>query len=123
MSKIILPIKKVYSDKIFSVEKKYEYRKSLPKTPVETVLVYESAGCGKIVGEFSVTGILDGDKIMVYRKTKAFAGIEYRDYINYFEGYGYAIAYVIGEVKKYDVPKELSDFELKAVPQNFVYVD
>ena len=40
----------------------------------------------------------------------------------YYDGRSTAVAYVLGEVKKFSNPKVLSDYGVKAAPQSYVYV-
>ena len=53
--KILLSIKPEFVEKIISGEKKFEFRKSLPKRDgITTVVVYSTMPVGKVIGEFKV---------------------------------------------------------------------
>ena len=43
-------------------------------------------------------------------------------YQKYFKDRSKAIAYKLTNIKKYDSPKELSSYGIKAAPQSFVYI-
>ena len=57
MSIILMSIKPEYVDKIFSGEKKYEYRKRLCKEKIDTIIVYSSSPIQKVVGELKIKQI------------------------------------------------------------------
>ena len=57
MSKILIPIKPEYVDKILSGNKKYEYRKIKPKRKVDKMIIYSTYPIMKVVGEVEVIDI------------------------------------------------------------------
>ena len=122
MIEILLPIRKEFSDKIFSGEKKFEFRKSIPKSQVSKIYVYESRSCGIIVGEICVADVLCDTPEALWNVTKQASGIDYDSYLSYFKGKTKAYAYPIKSFIKYECPKGLSDFGLSRAPQNFVKV-
>lgn len=123
MIEIILPIRKEFSDKIFSGEKKFEFRKNVPINPVSKIYVYESRGAGAIVGEFTVDSVITGCPEDLWDATKHASGINLDSYLAYFHGKSKAFAYPIKTFVRYERPKRLSEFGLSAAPQNFVKVD
>ena len=54
MCRIILPIKKKYSDDILDGSKKYELRRSVPRRTVDDILIYETAPMSKVVGQIKI---------------------------------------------------------------------
>ena len=57
--KVLLSIKPEYAEKIFSGEKRYEFRKAVFKNQlIQTVVVYATMPVGKIIGEFNIKQIL-----------------------------------------------------------------
>lgn len=123
MKTILLPIRKEYSDKIFSGIKKYEFRKSLFSENIEKILVYESRGSGTIVGELMIAGVISGSPDSVWEKTKGYSGINRDDYVKYFKGKHTAYAYVIADCHRYDKSKFIADYNLSRAPQNFVWIE
>ncbi len=120
---ILLSIKPEFVARIFDGVKKFEFRKTVASRDIDTIVIYSSAPVMQVVGEVRVHGILGGAPDDLWQKTKSAAGItrEFFDY--YFAGRDMAYAYVLGDVVRYDVPKTLSDFGLRAAPQGFVYLD
>ena len=124
MSKILMPIKPVYVEKILSGEKCFEYRKKLPKKNViDKIIIYSSVPVKKVVGEVKVKDILVENKEVLWNKTKEKSGTTKEFYDSYFKDKEIAIAYELGEVKIYNPYKELLDFGINFAPQSFIYLD
>lgn len=52
--KVLLSIKPEFVEKIFSGEKRFEYRKSIFKQQnIDTIVIYSTMPVGMIVGEFN----------------------------------------------------------------------
>lgn len=123
MATILLSIKPEYSNRIMSGEKKFEYRKHVPQEPIEKIIVYSTDPEKSVVGEVLVSSVLVMSPSRLWEQTKSNAGISRAKYRLYFKGCKKAYAYQLGTIKKYDPPKELSDFGIVQAPQSFVYVD
>jgi predicted transcriptional regulator len=123
--KVLMSIKPKYADKIFSEEKKYEYRKFLwihkNDKKIDTVIVYATSPIKKVIGEFYMDGVLTEEKHNLWNFTKHAAGISKDEYFNYFKGWhGHAI--IVIHPILYKTPKLLSDYGIKRPPQNFMYL-
>ncbi len=59
MSTIILSINPEFVQKIFSGEKKFEFRTLLPKKSIKKVIIYATYPISKVVGEFDVAKVLE----------------------------------------------------------------
>ena len=82
---VLLSIKPEYADKIFSGEKKYEFRKSIFKnTDIEKVVVYASSPVQKVIGEFTIADILNDDIEKIWNETAHYSGITKDFYLSYF---------------------------------------
>lgn len=119
---IILPIKPVFAKKIFSGEKKYEYRKRLCKKEINKIYIYATAPIKMIIGEVGVVNKLSMDKEKLWQETQKYAGITKKNYDQYFESQDCACAYRIGEVRQYRFPIALDSIGIEYVPQLFIYV-
>lgn len=119
---IVLPIRKVYSDRIFDGVKKYEYRRGLP-SGVSRVYVYETCGSGKVVGEFEVERVMMGNLEILWNHTCWGSGVSEENFREYFEGCEIGYALVIGDVKRYEDGRDICEFGLSGVPQNYVFVN
>lgn len=123
MATILLSIKPMYVKKIFSGEKKYEYRKHLSQVPVEKIIVYSTDPEQKVVGEIKISGTLKMSPTRLWEQTKHEAGISREKFRKYFKGCQTAFAYQLGETTMFKKPKELSDYGISQAPQSFVYIN
>ena len=119
---IILPIKPEYTEKILKGTKKYEFRKRACREKIDKIYIYETAPVKKVVAEVSVDEIIKGSPQYIWNICSKYGGINKQKYDQYFNDSPNAAAYKLGCVKKYEKPKELSDFGVDYVPQSFVYV-
>lgn len=113
MKEGLISINKPFTGNILDGIKKIEWRKSA--LPQIRFFIYETknkGGCGKVVGEMRITANrrinLPGDTL---RKGFIESGcVPYSDLEKYAGESGILWANIIGEVKRYDKPKELSEF-------------
>ncbi|PWV97378.1 putative transcriptional regulator [Paenibacillus cellulosilyticus] len=121
---VLLSIKPEFVEKIFTKEKRYEYRKSIFKQKVDKVIIYSTMPEGMIVGEFQIEDILCGEPEKIWEATNDFSGISYGFYNEYFKSKDEAYAIKIGYLTRYKEPidpKTLSDSF--TAPQSFFYID
>ena len=120
----LLSIKPECVEKIFSGEKRFEFRKSAFREDVSRVVVYATSPVCRIVGEFEVEDILQASPRQLWQKTKDSAGISKSFFFDYFSGKKNAVAIKIGKFKKYekevDPYKDLRDRFIP--PQSFRYI-
>ena len=117
----ILSIKPQFVEEIVAGKKKFEYRKSVFKQPVEKVYVYASAPISKVIGEFQPVDVVVGTPGDVWKETNKFSGITKRFFDEYYKGRKTAYAIVIQNFVKYDcqvnLPKGMH------APQSYCYVE
>lgn len=120
---VILSIKPEFVEKIFSGEKKYEYRKILFKQQVDTVYIYASRPISKIVGEFKIESILCDTPANIWKLTESQSGVTKEFFDKYYEGKDKAVALKIEECKEYkegiNPASWIPNFK---VPQSFFYI-
>lgn len=121
---VILSIKPEFVEKIFSGEKKYEYRKVLFKQKVDTVYIYASRPIGKIVGEFKLEEIICDTPENIWKLTKEQSGVTKKFFDKYYEGKDKGVALKIKDSEEYEEgvnPDTLvTNFK---VPQSFIYTN
>lgn len=123
--KILLSIKPEYAQRIFSGEKRYEYRKRLFKrNDIDTIIVYVTKPVGRVIGEFKIAGIIEENPVTIWEKTKQYSGISKNDYFKYFEGNEKGFAISIKSTVRYCEPLELGELDstIKSAPQSFMYL-
>lgn len=107
--KALLSIKPEFVEKIFSGQKRFEFRKTMFRQEVSCVVIYATSPVCRIVGEFEVAGILQESPQTLWCKTKNKAGISKEFFFQYFSGREHAVAIKIGSTKKY--AKEINPYE------------
>ena len=122
MYNMLISIKPEHIENIFNGSKKYEYRKIRCKQDINKIIIYSTYPIMKVVGEAKVEKILEDSPDRIWEKTKKYSGIDLNFYQKYFKDRSKAIAYKLTNIKKYDSPKELSIYGIKAAPQSFVYI-
>ncbi|REK71981.1 hypothetical protein [Paenibacillus paeoniae] len=121
---VLLSIKPEFVEKIFSKEKRYEYRKVIFKQKVEKVIIYSTMPEGRIVGEFQIEEILCGEPEKIWEATNDFSGISYGFFQEYFKSKEEAYAIKIGYLKRYEDPIDPKTLNYSfTAPQSFFYVD
>ena len=120
--KALLSIKPEFVSKIFEGKKRFEYRRSIFKRPVNLVVVYASSPVCKVVGEFEVVELISDDIDELWRKTKKQAGISKDYFYSYFWDKAEGHAIKIGDIKKYKRPLPLKESFGVAPPQSYLYL-
>lgn len=122
--KVLLSIKPEFVEKIVSGEKKFEFRKSLPKREgITTIVVYSTMPVGKVVGEFTVKDILSHEPESLWEKTKEFSGITKNFFDEYFSTRALAHAFEIDSFQLYEKPLHISDVVPSGTPpQSYCYI-
>ena len=120
---VILSIKPEFVEKIFSKEKKYEYRKVLFKQSVDIVYIYACRPICKIVGEFKIEEIICDTPEAIWKQTEAHSGVTQNFFDKYYRGKNIGVALKIKDCKNYAEginPNYLiQDFK---APQSFIYI-
>lgn len=117
--KLLLSIKPRYVEKIFSGQKRFEYRKIIFKRrDLEAIVIYATKPIGKIVGEVKIRKIYQDTPEIIWNKTKIFSGIEKDDFFKYFRDKDIAYAIEFENVIKYNNPISITF----APPQSYKYI-
>ena len=122
--KILLSIKPEYANKIFSGEKRFEFRKSIFRNPsVKIVVVYATMPVGKVIGEFEIDEVLQATPNILWSKTKHSSGITKTFFDEYFTGREKAFAIKVLTSKRYKRPLDLEKVApTRHPPQSFRYL-
>lgn len=121
--KALLSIKPEFVNEILSGKKKYEYRKKIFKQDIDAIVIYASMPMGKIIGEFTIDGIINDNPMTVWKETKEYAGISLENYKKYFKGKREAYAICIKDLKIYEEPIDpYKQFPGFVPPQSYKYI-
>ncbi|MGL6119737.1 MAG: hypothetical protein ACRC0V_04460 [Fusobacteriaceae bacterium] len=116
---VVMSIKKQYSDLMLSGEKTVELRRVF-NGKIKKCYIYESRGCGKVVGEFEIAHISCNDHDWIGAIYQC-ACINKEDFIKYSRDRKLYHIF-IKNVIKYDIPKTLEEFGIKRAPQNYCFI-
>lgn len=83
--KVLLSIKPKYVERIFSGNKRFEYRKVIFKKNVNTLVIYATKPIGKIVGEIRIAKIYKDTPENIWIKTQPFSGMNHDDFLHIFK--------------------------------------
>ena len=104
---LLISIKPEFVEKIISLDKKYEFRRSIFKRPVEKIFIYSTYPEKKIVGYFEFKEVIKDSPINLWNK---FSHVE-----------GFAIN--IHNLNIFQTPIETSHIKNFRAPQSFCYFD
>ena len=123
--KILLSIKPQFVEKIKKGEKKFEFRRVLPRCQeVDTIIVYASKPVGKVVGEISVAEYLTLTVEEMWDATKDISGLTREEFFNYFHGKKNAHAIAIESYRDYEQPIPLDVlFPNRVPPRSYCYLN
>jgi predicted transcriptional regulator len=118
----LLSIRPQYVSAIISGEKKFEFRRTIFKHPVEIVVIYASSPIQRAVAEFEVKNVFTENLENLWQRTHKYAGIERQYFIQYFHGNAIGHAIEIGKVIVYRTPYCIREKLGMIPPQSFAYL-
>jgi len=121
---VLLSIKPIFANRLFSGEKRYEFRKAIyGRRDSPTILVYVSVPVQKIIGELTVERVISDHPASIWKKTSAHAGIDVDLFFAYFQGREVGHAIKVASFARYKnevVPSMIiPDF---TPPQSYMYL-
>lgn len=122
MCKILISIKPQFADLILRGEKKFEFRRTLPRRNVDSLVIYASAPISQVLGEVEIINTFSCSPTTLWRKTYKQAGISKGFFDKYFQGKTIANAYALGKIKKFKKAKSLFEYNVKTAPQSYIYL-
>ncbi len=122
---VLLSIRPEYVEEILACRKRYEFRKRMPRihTINQKAYIYTTSPVCKIVGSFKIKRIQENHPRILWRKFGKRAGIDARQFSEYFGRSRRGFALEISSLRVFDppiVPKEA--FANFVPPQSFRYV-
>jgi len=121
---VLLSIKPEFAFKIFSGNKKYEFRRSIFKrSGIKKIVVYASAPISKVIGEFEIERVIYDELSTLWNLTSIYAGINENYFYKYFQNRDKGYAIKIKSVKRYDVDLCIKEHFNLFPPQSYVYLN
>ena len=120
---ILMSIRKKYCEAIFDGRKTIELRKTKPITLFPCrVFVYESRGCGMVVGEFVCHAVERANIELIWRLYSGVVCVSRGEFDEYYGGSDVGCAWHIRDAVRYDAPVPLSEFGMCRPPQSWCYL-
>ena len=120
---VLISIKPEFVEKIISHEKRYEFRRRIFKKEVKNVIIYSTAPSKKIVGYFELENIIKDSPLNLWNSCSDFAGIDEKDFFNYFLGISKGFALKIGHLELFENFVDTENLDDFRAPQSFKYID
>ena len=120
---ILMSIRKKYCDAIFDGRKTIELRKNKPAPDFpHRVFVYESKGCGMVVGEFVCYAVCSWSIDAIWNRYGNKICINRRELDAYYGERDYGCMWYIRDAVRYDAPLPLSKFGVCRPPLSWSYL-
>ena len=122
---VLFSIKPQFVDKILSGEKIFEYRKRglADLAQVEWAFIYSCSPRKKIEAAFPLTQVLIDTPEEIWKQTCNFSGLSEFEFNRYYEGCRRAFAFVVRNLRVFDIPVNPRQFDEKfRPPQSFCFL-
>ena len=120
---VLISIKPKYVEKIISMEKTYELRRTIFKQKVTNVIIYSTSPEKKIVGYFKSNEIIKDKPENIWANLSDKLGVNKKDFFDYFENKDEGFALKIDELEIFKNPIETDKLEDFRAPQSFKYLN
>ena len=87
------------------------------------MLLYSSSPVRMVVGEVEIMGIQEGPADRVGEQAKDAAEISREYFDSYYAGRNRVVVYCLGDVKRYNPPRTLTDYGIRVTPQSWQYIE
>ena len=122
MGAALYSIKKKYADLILSGLKTVEFRKCRPGKKLEKIIIYESRGSGRIVGEALVDDVINCSVSHAWQIAGERGRISKEEFDSYYSGHTSVTLIVLCSPLRFTRPISLCEIGLARAPQSFCYL-
>lgn len=122
--RVLLSIKPTFADAILEGKKIFELRRTLFRNPtVRKIVIYASSPVRRVVGEFTVGGVLALKPDKLWEAVGEGSGVERTFFDEYFRGCEVGFALKVRRPRRYVQPLTLKEHSgLSRPPQSFRYL-
>lgn len=121
---VLLSIKPKYIEQIENGSKLYEFRRVIFKQDIDEIYVYATSPIKQIVGKIWIEEIIEDTPKNLWSNFKQNAGINRKDFFEYFSGKEVGYAIKIRDFISFDEPIDPYQENPKFVPpQSYAYLD
>lgn len=122
---VLLSIKPEYAQKLYSGEKKFEFRRRIfRRDDIEKIFIYSTSPSCRITGSAGIEGIIEGNKEEIWEKCFLYSGMAEKDFFEYFQGVKTGFAIEMKDILKFAKPIDPHEiFNEFIPPQSFCYME
>ena len=121
---VLLSIKPKYVEQIENGSKLYEFRRVIFKQDIDEIYVYATAPIKQIVGKICIDEIIEDTPKNLWYSFKHSAGIDKKDFFEYFNGKEKGYAIKIKDFVSFNEPIDPYQKNPNFVPpQSYAYLD
>ena len=121
---VLLSIKPKYVEQIENGSKRYEFRRVIFKQDIDEIYVYATAPIKQIVGKICIDEIIEDTPKNLWGSFKQNAGINKKDFFEYFSGKEKGYAIKIKDFISFEEPIDPYQSNPNFVPpQSYAYLD
>lgn len=119
----LLSIKPRFADAILAGRKKVEFRKVRFTKAPKYIVLYVSTPIRQVIAFCEVVEVQEHTVLGLWRKHRGRGGIEYDEFLAYYNGRKRGYGIIVGAVWKLHRPASLQDLGARSTPpQNFQYM-
>jgi predicted transcriptional regulator len=124
-TRVLLSVKPRFAEAILAGTKTFEFRRAIfRRSDVRTIILYASSPTRKVVGEFTIEGVLTLGLDALWGETHKGGAIDRGYFDQYFQGRTTGHALKVKKARRYRSPLcLLKAFGIEHPPQSFRYVD
>lgn len=120
---IVISVHPEYVKKILSGEKKYEFRRVVPKREVKKIVIYATFPMMKVLAIADIENILNGHPDIIWNETHKDSGVSKEFFQAYFYQRKTAFAIKLTNVRKFQNEMKLHEIDSSITPpQSFRYL-
>ena len=119
----IISIHGTHARKIYSGEKRFEFRTRKPARHIDYLALYETHPTKSVTGFVRIGSILEGSPHDIWKLTHEGAGVSRSFFMSYYREKSRAVAYCIDESHQLDDELTLEELGVSAPPQSFQYLE
>jgi predicted transcriptional regulator len=120
---IVISIKPIYANAIFSGQKTVEFRKNGIPTDIKSIVLYSTQPQQKIVGYFNVLRCEVGHPSLLWKEYGGDGFINAEDFNDYYTGNDIGKCFIIGKAYQFKSPVPLKKCKsFSTPPQSFSYL-
>jgi predicted transcriptional regulator len=115
----LLSIRPHFAEAIFAGAKVVEFRRRRLPEDISRLILYETYPHQRVTGECRVLGQEVSAPDAIWEWARFHGALSEAEFVKYFSGSAYAVAIVVGHVRRWDSPRTLAQIGVTSPPQSW----